>query len=455
MKSIKLIFLLAIFSIFIFNSCTGEDEPIDPLLLEEVPALCSQPAFFSVSSFINGNTVRIDWDKTSGVEWEIQYGTNGFVLGNGTIVNFNTTSSLITGLTSTINYSFYIRTKCDTNEYSQWIGPIAPGSSVDVCENPTNLTAVRSATDATKITATWLANGDENSWQVQYGTSGFIIGSGTIVATASNTKIVSNLLENVAYDFYVRSNCDANQNSGWVGPVTVNAVGALGCTTPTNLAVVRNATLSSQVNVGWTAGGTETSWEIQYGNTGFAVGTGTSSVATTNPKIISGLLDTSYDFYIRAKCSATQNSSWFGPINIPTTGSSGGNYYLRMKVDGVLKNFPLDQTGSNLNALDLQILSNDSALINYFTLQIAQLQAPGVYAFADPDVTALCSYIENDVIFSSSYDDFTDSPGNITIIDLDLINNRIKGTFNFIGKDDSTPPQARVITVGEFYLPLQ
>ncbi len=334
MKSIKLIFLQAIFSIFILNSCTGEDEPIDPLLLEEVPALCSQPAFFSVSPFINGNTVRIDWDKTSGVEWEIQYGTNGFVLGNGTIVNFDTTSSLITGLTATINYSFYIRTKCDANDYSQWIGPIAPGSSVDVCVNPTNLTAVRSATDATKITATWLANGDENSWQVQYGTSGFIIGSGTIVATASNTKIISSLLENVAYDFYVRSNCDANQNSGWVGPVTVNAVGALGCTTPTNLTVVRNATLSSQVNVSWTAGGSETSWEIQYGNTGFAVGTGTSSVATTNPKIITGLLDTSYDFYIRAKCSATQNSSWFGPINLATTGTVNNNAFYAL-VNGV------------------------------------------------------------------------------------------------------------------------
>ena len=334
MKSIKLIFILAIFSIFVFNSCTGEDEPIDPLLLEEGPTLCTQPAFFNVSSFINGNTVRIDWDKTSGDEWEIQYGTNGFVLGNGTIVNFNSTSSLITGLTSTTNYSFYIRTKCDANEYSQWIGPIAPGSSVDVCANPTNLAAVRSATDATKITATWSANGDENSWQVQYGTTGFVIGSGTIVASSSATKTVSSLLGNVAYDFYVRSNCDANQNSGWVGPVTVNAVGVLGCTTPTNLAVVRNATLSSQVTASWTAGGSETSWEIQYGNVGFAVGTGTSSVATTNPKIISGLLDTSYDFYIRAKCSATQNSSWFGPINLAATGTVNNNSFYAL-VNGV------------------------------------------------------------------------------------------------------------------------
>jgi hypothetical protein len=450
MKSIKLILLLAIFSIFVFNSCTGEDEPIDPLLLDEVPTLCSQPAFFNVSSFINGNTVRIDWDKTSGDEWEIQYGTNGFVLGTGTIVNFDTTSSLITGLTSTTNYSFYIRTICAENEYSQWIGPIAPGSSLDVCVNPTNLTAVRSATDITKITATWSANGDENSWQVQYGTTGFVIGSGTIVATASPTKTVSSLLGNVAYDFYVRSNCDANQNSGWVGPVTVNAVGVLGCTTPTNLAVVRNATMSSQVNVSWTAGGSETSWEIQYGNTGFAVGTGTSSVATTNPKIITGLLDTSYDFYIRAKCSATQNSSWFGPINIPAAGSTGGNYYLRMKVDGVLVNFPTANANTTYDNLAFMILAING--VDSFSLQLSDPIGPGTYAYADPDVFAICVYNQNVSSYSSSYEDFTNSIGSIIITELNTTNNTIKGTFNFNGKNDAMT-QTKVITEGEFFLP--
>ena len=434
MKSIKLIFLLAFFSLFVFNSCTGEDEPIDPLLLDEEPTLCSQPAFFNVSSFINGNTVRIDWDKTSGDQWEIQYGTNGFVLGTGTIVNFDTTSSLITGLTSTTNYSFYIRTKCDANDYSQWIGPIAPGSSLDVCVNPTNLTAVRSATDITKITATWSANGDENSWQVQYGTTGFVIGSGTIVATASPTKIVSSLLGNVAYDFYVRSNCDANQNSGWVGPVTVNAVGVLGCTTPTNLAVVRNATLSSQVNVSWTAGGSETSWEIQYGNTGFAVGTGTSSVATTNPKIITGLLDSSYDFFIRAKCSATQNSSWFGPINLATTGTVNNNAFYAL-VNGV----ELVDTVVNVNS-DAFLNGNPSINIsasdvneNTVELNISNTVVVGI-------VYTNTLNIFTDKFQFSYYEPFpnllgTMPNGILTITEKTAT--RIKGTFSFDVIDDN------------------
>jgi hypothetical protein len=34
------------------------------------------------------------------------------------------------------------------------------------------------------------------------------------------------LVENVSYDFYVRSNCGATQNSAWTGPINIAAVGA-------------------------------------------------------------------------------------------------------------------------------------------------------------------------------------------------------------------------------------
>ncbi len=223
MRSIKFAFLFSLFCLALLNSCDGDNEPFDPALLNQPPAPCATPNSFNVSALINGNTVRIEWDKTSGNEWEIQYGIDGFVPGSGTTVPFNVTSSLITGLNATTNYDFYIRTKCSEDEFSEWLGPVNPGSSLEACQNPTNLIAVRSATDPTKATATWSANGDENSWQVQYGSTGFVLGSGTILATSTPTKVVSGLLSNVSYDFYVRSNCSANQNSNWVGPINIVA----------------------------------------------------------------------------------------------------------------------------------------------------------------------------------------------------------------------------------------
>jgi hypothetical protein len=223
-KTNKFFLLLLFVATFTFISC--ENEPVDPEFSVEVPLTCTEPSLFTVSSFINGNTVRIDWDKASGDTWEVQYGTGGFALGTGTTVNFTVASSLISGLVEGTVYDFYIRTKCSDSEFSTWVGPVSPGSSASVCANPTNLTAVRSTTDATKVVVTWSVNGDENSWQVQYGNQGFVVGSGTILASLSPTKTILGLLENVGYDFYVRSNCDANQNSGWVGPITVTAVGA-------------------------------------------------------------------------------------------------------------------------------------------------------------------------------------------------------------------------------------
>ncbi|WP_298221677.1 DUF6252 family protein [Flavobacterium sp.] len=454
MKHLKFIYVFFLFSIAFLNSCSGDDEPIDPALLTPQPVGCAKPSFFNVSNFINGNTVRIDWDKTSADAWEVQYGTRGFAPGSGTTVVFTPTSSLISGLVSTTNYDFYIRSRCSDTNFSGWVGPVSPGSSIAVCVDPTNVSAIRMVTDPTKATVTWSANGDENSWQVQYGPSGFVIGSGTILASSTVTKEISSLVATTGYDVYVRSNCSANQNSDWVGPVVISPVGVVigSCNTPTNLSAVRSQ--STQALLTWNAGGTETSWEIQYGNVGFTVGAGTSVTSTATTKTITGLATTSYDFYVRAKCSATQNSAWFGPINMAAE-SSSGTYYLRMKVNGVLVNFPTTNVTASYNALDFMVM----ALIvsptdnTSFQMQIADPQGMGTYTYADPNVDAFCVYIENNLAsFSSSYDDLTESPGAIIITQLDTANRTIKGTFSFIGKDD-TMTQSRTITEGEFYLP--
>lgn len=225
MNTNKFFSLLLLVAVFSFFSC--EDEPLDPAFFDAVPTACDAPSLFTVSALINGNTVRIDWDKASGTAWEVQYGTAGFTLGTGTTVNFTVSSSLISGLATGTNYNFYMRTKCTDGQYSSWVGPVSPGSSATVCANPRSVAAVRSTTDNTQATITWALNGDENSWQVQFGPTGFVIGSGTILASLSPTKTITGLGTG-SYDVYVRSNCSANQNSGWVGPVNIPAVGAVG-----------------------------------------------------------------------------------------------------------------------------------------------------------------------------------------------------------------------------------
>ena len=77
--------------------------------------------------------------------------------------------------------------------------------------------------------------------------------------------------------------------------------------------------LSTSADVSWTPGGSETSWNIEYGAAGFALGSGTNMNITTPNYSLTGLTPlTDYDFYIQAVCSATDQSYWVGPVIIST-----------------------------------------------------------------------------------------------------------------------------------------
>ena len=71
------------------------------------------------------------------------------------------------------------------------------------------------ATTTTSVTLNWAAaTGTPASYDVEYGAVGFVQGSGTSVSTATNSvSITTGLTASTNYDFYVRSNCGANQST--------------------------------------------------------------------------------------------------------------------------------------------------------------------------------------------------------------------------------------------------
>ncbi len=95
-----------------------------------------------------------------------------------------------------------------------------------ICSVPSNVTAVRS-TDTSMATMLWDANVDQNSWQIQYGNMGFVLGSGATVYSNAPSKIFTGLSETMGYDFYIRSVCSETEFSEWVGPITVGPVGVI------------------------------------------------------------------------------------------------------------------------------------------------------------------------------------------------------------------------------------
>lgn len=80
---------------------------------------------------------------------------------------------------------------------------------------------------------------------------------------------------------------------------------------------------SQSVNLNWTANGIATQWDIEWGATGFAPGTGTqigTGTASQNSFQITGLSDlTTYHAYVRSNCGVDGTSTWVGPVNFTTT----------------------------------------------------------------------------------------------------------------------------------------
>lgn len=449
MRHFRILFLLSVFSI-LFNSCDADVEPVDPQLLVPQPTACSAPSFFNVSALIAGNSVNIVWDETSGSAWEIQYGPDGFAIGSGTTVNFTAASSLVSGLDATVNYDFYIRTKCSDDQFSSWIGPVAPGSNIEVCVDPTGLTAVRNPTDATKANITWAANASADTWEVQYGVTGFTLGSGTIVSSSTPSKVITGLATAAAYNVYVRSNCSATQNSNWVGPIVINAAGVSTCNTPSAFTAVRN--LNTQGVLHWTAGGSETSWEIQYGAAGFAVGSGTSVTSTTTSKTITGLAATSYDFYVRAKCSATSFSTWVGPMNIAAVGAVDNTPALMTaNIAGVQFNnmkpfmYPITNdvqvTNDGAPVGDPRYLwiqgdtSNNLNTLIEINLYIPDnFWSPGTHSLTEVDNFETATFCQARMLANpGAIDDESINivSGTIMVSEFNLSTKRIKGTFSF------------------------
>jgi hypothetical protein len=73
---------------------------------------------------ITSTSARLGWTENgSASSWQIEYGPKGFTPGNGTTVTTNSNPYILTGLSSSTDYDWYIRSSCGTGSYSTRIGP--------------------------------------------------------------------------------------------------------------------------------------------------------------------------------------------------------------------------------------------------------------------------------------------------------------------------------------------
>lgn len=91
---------------------------------------------------------------------------------------------------------------------------------------------------------------------------------------------------------------------------------AAACNAPTMLDAKSITDVSADLE--WMTGGS-TTWNIEYGMTGFTKGTGTMMTVTSNPYMLTGLTaNTSYEFYVQDSCVGLGTSAWAGPDTFMT-----------------------------------------------------------------------------------------------------------------------------------------
>ncbi len=269
---------------------------------------CPSPTGLTLDS-IAQTTAKLSWITGGASNWDLEYGIQGFIPGSGTFVYNVSNPYTLSSLTPGTDYDFYVRDSCGTNNLSTWAGPYTFTTLPLPCPSPSSL----GASNITQTTAElfWITGGASN-WDVEYGLSGFTLGSGTRISTTTPSYTVSGLTPGTDYDFYVRDSCGVGHVSSWAGPDAFTTLSVtLPCPSPSSLSATQITQNSATLS--WVTGGAS-NWDVEYGLSGFTLGSGTRISTTTPSYTVSGLTPSqSYQFYVRDSCGVGHVSSWAGP----------------------------------------------------------------------------------------------------------------------------------------------
>ncbi|MCF6172039.1 MAG: choice-of-anchor D domain-containing protein, partial [Bacteroidales bacterium] len=112
-------------------------------------------------------------------------------------------------------------------------------------------------------------------------------------------------------------------------------------TCPAPTAQIETNITTTSADLGWTENGSATTWQIEWGTTGFVQGAGTLVVTASNPYLLSGLsAATTYDWYVRAICGVGDTSAWTGPSTFSTACTIVNTYPYLETFDGMAASSP-------------------------------------------------------------------------------------------------------------------
>jgi len=195
-----------------------------------------------------------------------------------------------------------------TSEYVSWNLDDFTVELSPSCVSPIKTSVTASNIDGHNATISWVDN-DENhySWTLYYKKSTETDEDWQSVVVENDTfHILSGLDPETAYEVYVVTNCDGEPSTD--ATITYTFTTDVACPAPTELTAdpiyIDNATIS------WSS--TATSFNIEYGVSGFTQGEGLTATADESTILLEELTaETTYTVYVQAVCSDEDGtSSW-------------------------------------------------------------------------------------------------------------------------------------------------
>ena len=286
----------------------------------EIPSSCPFPTNINVTN-ITDISADISWTENgSATNWEVEYGTT---------VNVSTNpDTSITGLTANIIYDVYVRAVCGAGDTSYWAGPYTfitascpvseqciytitmddsygdgwNGASINVIQDGTTIKEFTLLSGSNSIDSVSICN--SSTIELQWNSASF------------DDEISFTFSDPFAGEIITITDA-STLTDGQIFHTFIASCTPPSCLTPTGLTVNNITTTSADLD--WTPAGSESAWQIEWGNTNFIQGAGTLANVTTHPYNLTSLsVGTVYDFYVRAVCGAGDTSYWAGPYSFNT-----------------------------------------------------------------------------------------------------------------------------------------
>ncbi len=263
----------------------------------------------------------------------------------------------------------------------------------------------------------------------------------------------------------------------YVDDITVDLTPA--CVEPT--AAAMGAITATTAVTTWTTAGSATAWDLYYGPsplTAPSASTAPTATASANTYMLNSLLPgTAYSFYVRSHCSASDQSTWTGPISFftpcqppaitsvtPATRCGIGTATLGATSSGNLNWFTAASGGTAVATGSVYTTPGISSTTNYYVSASSAPYISGGGLIAPiPTSTASTVPFGEGIFFNAmqtftlnSVDIYPDGPSDDVYVDLYDFNYNLIGSYNATmpagnGTTPFTLPLNVVIPVGTDY----